>query len=297
MSRPDSPLISAEQLHARLADDPRTVVLECSWRLGGPSVRPEYEAEHLPGAAWVDLEEALSGPPGEHGRHPLPDPDVFAAAMRAAGVDNDEHVVVYDRTSSLGAARCWWLLSHAGHEYVQVLDGGLQRWKELGLPVSDEPVVPEPGDFVATPPHRPVLDAEEAAEHGLSGILLDARPAERFRGENESVDPVAGHIPGARSAPALENLREDGRFLTPDDLAMRFTGHGIGAGDRVGLYCGSGVQAMHAALALEAAQIGAVPAVYVGSWSHWITDPERPVETGPRDPGGPGDGWGPVSPR
>lgn len=278
MTRLASPLISAEELHERLEQGAPTVVLDCSWRLGEPSLRAEYDQAHLPGAAWVEFEEALTGTPGAGGRHPMPDTDVFAEAMRAAGVDNDARVVVYDRDAGLGAARAWWLLTHAGHAQVQVLDGGLRRWIELGYPVSSEPVTPERGDFVATPPHRQVLDADEAADYAERHVLLDARPADRFAGRNETVDPVAGHIPGATSAPTLTMLREDGRFLSSDDLGLHLTRLGVRPGVPVGVYCGSGVSAMHAALALEISGIDVDPAVYVGSWSHWITDPQRPVE-------------------
>lgn len=270
--------MSAEELAERLAADPGTVVLDVSWELGAPSQHDAYLRAHIPGAAWVEFEEALTGEPGDGGRHPMPDPERFAAAMRAAGVDNDERVVVYDRQSGLGAARCWWLLRHAGHEAVQVLDGGLTRWQRLGLPVDDEPVEPVPGDFVSTPPHRLVLDADDAAEYARRHVLLDARPADRFAGHNETVDPVAGHIPGARSMPALSTLTDEGCFLPPDDLAMHLTRAGVTSGEPVGLYCGSGVSAMHAALAVEAAGLGVDAGVYVGSWSAWITDPERPVE-------------------
>lgn len=279
MHRTDGPLISAEQLHERLASSAPPVVLDVSWSLGEPSQREAYDREHLPGAAWVEFEEALSGEPGGGGRHPMPDLEVFAKAMRAAGVCNDRQVVAYDRANSLSAARLWWLLSHAGHECTQVLDGGLNRWKALEYPLSAEPVEPQRGDFVATPSHREVLDADGASEHAERHLLIDARPTDRFHGRNEMIDPVAGHIPGAVSVPALSNLQDDGTFLHPDDLAVHLTRIGVRPDTKVGVYCGSGVQAMHTALALEASQVGAQPAVYVGSWSDWITDPDRPVET------------------
>ncbi|WP_018155099.1 sulfurtransferase [Demetria terragena] len=279
MRRPDGPLISAEHLQRARNSAAPPVLLDVSWSLGSESQRAAYDREHLPGAAWVEFEGALSGLPGEQGRHPMPEVAAFTAALRAAGVRNDSHVVVYDRENSLSAARLWWLLKHAGHEAVQVLDGGMRRWLALGLPTNHDPVIPTPGDFVATPPHRQVLSAEDAADYADRHVLLDARPAPRFHGRQETIDPIAGHIPGAVSAPALNNLQEDGRFLPADDLAVHLTRVGVRPGAPVGVYCGSGVQAMHTALAIEAAQVGAEPAVYVGSWSHWITDPERPIAT------------------
>ncbi|YAL82143.1 sulfurtransferase [Dermacoccaceae bacterium W4C1] len=278
------PLVEAHELHDLLQDDPSVVVLDCSWRLNAPSLRSEYEVEHLPGAAWVEFEQALSGParPGDAGRHPMPDPEVFVAAMRAAGVDNDERVVVTDRDNGQAAARLWWLLGYHGHERVQVLNGGVAAWRAAGLPLSAEPVLPQRGDFVSTPGLRPLLDADGAAEFATQHLLLDARPADRFAGRNESIDPVAGHIPGAISAPSADNVDAQGRFLTGDDLAMRLTALGVRPGQQVGIYCGSGVSATHAALALAASGLETPAAVYIGSWSDWITDPDRPV-AGPTD--------------
>lgn len=275
MTRPTHPLISAPALSSVLD---RMTVLDTRWQMGVATRRPAYDAGHLPGAAWVEFEGIMAGEPGAGGRHPMPQRDVFAAAMRAAGVDNDQPVVVYDDGNSLAASRCWWLLHYFGKEDVQVLDGGYAAWVAAGLPVSTEAAQPPPGDFWPTDPGAALLDADGAADFAADKILFDARPADRFAGRNETVDPVAGHIPGAVSAPALANLTESGAFLSPDDLAMRFTALGIRPDGEVGVYCGSGVQATHLALALEASGIHPQTSVYIGSWSHWITDPERPVE-------------------
>ncbi len=279
MSRHRRPLVSVERLKQVLDEgelDPH--LLDVRWLLNAPSQRAEYDRAHLPGAQWVEFEQSLSGEPGEGGRHPMPDPETFAAAMRAAGVTDARPVVIYDQANSLAASRAWWLLKHFGHERVHVLDGGMDAWQAAGYPVTDQvQEVPE-GDFVATPGCTTLLEADQAAELADRAVLLDARPADRFRGENETIDPVAGHIPGAVSMPALANLDADGRFLPPDDLALRFTAAGVQPETEVGVYCGSGVQATHLALALEASGLNPRTGVYVGSWSHWITDPERPVE-------------------
>lgn len=275
MTRPTHPLIISGSL-ATVLDS--VTLIDTRWQMGVPTRRPAYDAGHLPGASWVEFEGVLAADPGEGGRHPMPDREVFAAAMRAAGVCNDCPVVVYDDGNSLAASRCWWLLKYFGKEDVQVLDGGFAAWQAAGLPVSTE--VPEiaEGDFYPTDPGAALLDAEGAADFAAAKLLLDARPADRFAGRNETVDPVAGHIPDAVSAPALANLTDAGTFLPPDDLALRFTGLGIRSDTEVGVYCGSGVQATHLALALEASGIRPHTSVYIGSWSDWITDPERPVE-------------------
>lgn len=272
-----NPLVSPEQLEAELTGQARPpALLDVRYELGGPPGRPVYEAGHLPGAVYVDLDTALAGPPGAGGRHPLPDPAVFGAAMRAAGVSADSRVVVYDGGQGWAAARAWWLLRWTGHRDVRVLDGGLAAWRgEL----STETPEPAPGDFTPEPGARPLLDADGAAALARSGLLLDARAGERYRGEAEPIDPVAGHIPGAASAPTTENVAEDGRFLPADVLAARFKELGALEAPQVGVYCGSGVSAAHEVLALEVAGIHA--ALYAGSWSEWCHDPSRPVATGP----------------
>ena len=253
-------------------------MLDVRWELGGPPGRSEYERGHIPGAVFVDLDTELAAPPGPRGRHPLPDAAAFTASMRAAGVSTDRPVVVYDAASSIAAARAWWLLRYFGHQDVSVLDGGLAAWVAGGRAVSTETPVVEPGDFEARPGAMVVVDAAGAAELARRGLLLDARAPERFRGEQEPVDPVAGHIPGARNRPSSANVGEDGRFLAPAALRDAFERAGVRDSEEVGAYCGSGVSAAHEVLALELAGFHA--ALYPGSWSEWITDPSRPVATG-----------------
>jgi thiosulfate/3-mercaptopyruvate sulfurtransferase len=199
--------------------------------------------------------------------------------MRAHGVSAARRVVAYDQGDNVGAARAWWTLLYFGHPDVRVLDGGVAAWVGVGLPLSAEEVRPPAGDFDAVPGGRAMLDASQAAELARRGVLLDARTRVRYRGEQEPIDPVAGHIPGAVSAPTTENMdARRGTFLAAAELRERFAALGVGAGVPVGAYCGSGVTAAHEVLALEAAGIPA--ALYVGSWSEWISDRSRPVALG-----------------
>jgi thiosulfate/3-mercaptopyruvate sulfurtransferase len=269
-------LISAERLLSLLPQQP--TLLDVRWELGGPSGREQYAEGHIPGAVFVDLDSELAGPPGEGGRHPLPEPAAFEARMRAAGVSGARAVVVYDAASSTAAARAWWLLRYFGHQQVAVLDGGLRSWVAAGRALTAEVAAVEPGDFVARPGHMPLLDADGAARVATDGVLLDARAPERFRGEREPIDPVAGRIPGARNVPSTENVDRSGRFLEPAALRARFEAVGVRQGLEVGAYCGSGVVAAHEVLALELA--GFEAALYVGSWSEWISDSSRPVSRG-----------------
>lgn len=259
---------------------PAPLLLDVRWRLGGPAGRAAYRNGHIPCAVFVDLDRDLAAPPGAGGRHPLPAAPVFQEAMRRAGVRNGYPVVVYDGADSTAAARAWWLLRYYGHTSVRVLDGGYRAWQEEGHPVeTGEPGPRAEGDFTASAGHLDLLDAGGAAKLARDGLLLDARTGERYRGESEPVDPVAGHIPGAVSAPTAENLNRNGTFRRPADLGRRFAALGAGGGTAVGVYCGSGVTAAHEVLALTIAGVPA--ALYVGSWSEWITDPARPVATGP----------------
>jgi thiosulfate/3-mercaptopyruvate sulfurtransferase len=249
-------------------------LLDVRWELGGPPGFPQYLEGHIPGAAFVDLETALAGPPGEGGRHPLPSAEAFGAAMRAAGVSAARPVVVYDGGSTMAAARAWWLLRYFGHPRVFVLDGGFGGWLAAGHAIERDVPPVEPGDFVPRPGGMPLLDAGGAAGVAGAGVLLDARAAERFRGEHEPIDPVAGHIPGAVNLPSTELPR----LRDTAELRVRFGAAGVREGMEVGAYCGSGVTAALEVLALELA--GYPGALYVGSWSEWITDPGRPVATG-----------------
>jgi thiosulfate/3-mercaptopyruvate sulfurtransferase len=300
-------LITAAELGGLIAAGRPVTLLDVRWRLGGPAGRELYAAGHIPGAAFVDLDRDLASPPGPGGRHPMPAAAGFEAAMRRSGVRDGQLVVVYDDADSTAAARAWWLLRYFGHAQVRVLDGGFRAWTAAAGPVETGAVNwtagetdrtgginglggsgglgglgginTAPGDFRARPGQLGLLDADAAAALGRDGVLLDARSAERYRGEAEHVDPVAGHIPGAVSAPTAANVNPDGHFRPAADLAERFRSLGA-TGDRpVAAYCGSGVTAAHEVLALTLAGIPA--GLYVGSWSDWITDPARPVATGP----------------
>jgi thiosulfate/3-mercaptopyruvate sulfurtransferase len=279
------PLVTAGQLAAELAGPGAPTVLDCRWTLAGGADRDGYGKGHLPGAVFVDLDRDLAAPPCAGGRHPLPAPEAFQAAMRRAGVRDDRPVVAYDQGEPGGAARAWWLLGWFGHPDARVLDGGLGAWVAVGLPVTTETADPDPGDFTARPGGRSLLDAAGAARLAAAGVLLDARAPARYQGLDEPVDPVAGHIPGALSAPAVGNVDRAGRLLAPGALRERFERLGVGADRPVGAYCGSGVVAAQQVLALELA--GFEAAMYPGSWSDWITDPSRPVASGP-EPGIPG---------
>ncbi|MFE7563600.1 sulfurtransferase [Kitasatospora sp. NPDC057500] len=273
----DSPLVSAAELREALASANPPVLLDVRWQLGGPPGIEDYTAGHLPGAHFVPLDTDLAapaGPPGRGGRHPLPDPEEFGAALRRLGVSADRPVVVYDGATSLAAARAWWLLRWAGHPDVRVLDGGYAAWREAGLPVSTEVPSAADGDFKPVPGQLPVTDADGAAVWAREALLLDARAGERYRGESEPIDPRAGHIPGAVSAPTTENVGPDGRFRPAAELAARF--RALGAGERAtAVYCGSGVTAAHQILALTVAGLPAT--LYPGSWSEWSGDEARPV--------------------
>lgn len=274
-----SPLISVDELAAALAGPLPPVLLDVRWQLGGPPGAGEYAAGHLPGAHYLDLDTELAAAPGPAGRHPLPDPEVLGAALRRAGVSAGRAVVVYDAGPATSAARAWWLLRWAGHDGVRVLDGGLAAWRAAGRPESVERPADGAGDFVPAPGSLPTVDADGAAELARKGVLLDARAGERYRGEVEPIDPRAGHVPGAVSAPTTENVRADGTFRPRAELAARFAALGADGSVPLGVYCGSGVTAAHELLALESAGITGA-ALYPGSWSEWSGDPARPAATG-----------------
>ncbi|KUG51493.1 sulfurtransferase [Serinicoccus chungangensis] len=281
------PLVTVDDVQAALVGPPasRPVLVDVRWSLGAgrEANQAAYLEEHLPGAAFLDLESALSGPPapdGRGGRHPMPARQDLEHGLRDAGVRAGRPVVFYDAGPGLGAARAWWVTAHHGLEGA-VLDGGLAAWRAAGLPTASGPVdVPE-GD-VGLPggaPGRELLDADGLVRHqAAGGQVLDARPADRYRGENETIDPVAGHVPGAVSLPALSLLGPEGRLLDAEQVVQALTRAGGRTDLPTAVYCGSGVQAAHLALTLEAHGVGPRPAVYAGSWSDWVSDPGRPVE-------------------
>ncbi|UZN02203.1 sulfurtransferase [Cellulomonas sp. S1-8] len=273
-------LVDADEL-ARLLDDEPPVLLDVRWALGRSDGHERYLEAHLPGAVYVDLDTELAAPASPAaGRHPLPDVADLERAARRWGVREGGAVVVYDDAGGTSAARAWWLLRWAGVRDVRILDGGLPAWTAAGYPGEPGEVTPEPGDVVLVPGALRTLDADDAAALPQDGVLLDARAAERYAGRVEPVDPRAGHVPGAVSAPTAENLGPDGRFLDAAALTARFAALGVplgDRGDRVGVYCGSGVTAAHEIAAL--ASLGVDAALFPGSWSQWSNDPERPVAT------------------
>jgi thiosulfate/3-mercaptopyruvate sulfurtransferase len=276
------PLVSTAWLRERLGD-PAIRVVDLRFRLGEPGAGEDLWREgHIPGAAYLDVDRDLAAAPGAAGRHPLPDAAAFEAAARRAGIRDDSLVVAYDEAAEGGAARLWWLLRHFGHEEATVLDGGLRAWRDEGgdLRAGDEET--DGGDFSARPPGADTATAEELAARiaeagSRRAVLLDARAPERYRGEVEPIDPVAGHIPGARNLPFAE-LAPGGRFLPPPELRARFEAAGVRSGGDAVAYCGSGVTAAVLVLAAEAAGVDPVR-LYPGSWSEW-TARGLPVERG-----------------
>ena len=272
-----NPLIDPTALHALLTGDEAPALLDVRWRLGGPSGHADYAAGHLPGAVFLDLDTDVCGPPGAHGRHPLPDPRHLQAVLRRAGVRDGGAVVVYDGGDLTAAARTWWTLRWAGLPEVRVLDGGYAAWTEAGLPTTTAPTDLTVGDVVVRPHGMPAVDADGAGKLAAQGRLIDVRVAERYRGEQEPIDRVAGHVPGAVNAPADE-VGSDGRLAPADRLREKYAALGAQPDVEFGAYCGSGVVAARTVLAMTVA--GFSPVLYVGSWSDWITDPRRPVATG-----------------
>lgn len=277
---PRTPLITVQELTAR-HEDPALRVCDVRWYLGRPGDgRAAYVAGHLPGAVFVDLDGDLADPPGP-GRHPLPDPFRFVARLAELGIGRDHDVVAYDDVGGGIAARLWWMLDSLGHARAWVLDGGMAAWTAAGLPLAtDAPQHPRT-EPIAIRPWQRTIDAATLAER-LGGLtLVDVRAPERYLGEIEPIDPKAGHIPTAVNAPIGGNLDADGRFLAPDTLADRYRALEQ-AGRDVVVYCGSGANACHAALAMRVAGLPD-PLVYPGSFSDWSMA-DREVVTGP-EPG------------
>lgn len=274
-----SPLVDAATLAGELAGARPPVVLDVRYvALTGPDLAA-YRAAHIPGAVFVDLDRELAGVVGPGtGRHPLPDVAVLQAFARSWGMCDDSSVVVYDDGPAMAASRAWWLLRWAGHDDVRVLDGGLAAWVAAGGRTSTEAPEPDYGDVTLRADQMPVVDVADVPAAVRDGVLFDVRAGERYRGETEPIDPVAGHVPGAVNAPAPGNIGADGRFLAPDVLRERFAGLGWRDGAPVTAMCGSGVVAAQTVLALATAGIPA--RLFVGSWSQWVSDPDRPVATG-----------------
>ena len=275
-------LIDTTRLNAQLAH-PNLCIIDCRFALDAPQYgKRSYEQAHIPGAVYLDLEADLSGPviPGQTGRHPLPQPQQLIQRLRAAGLNNDSEVVLYDDGPGAFAARAWWLLAWLGKRSgVYLLDGGIKAWCAAGGPMSSEPVVVAPGNFEGTPDNSLLIDARQLlADLQQPGLtLLDARALPRFLGEQEPIDPVAGHIPGAQCVPFNGNLGEDGCFLSRQALEERFRPLlATASAERLVAYCGSGVTACHNLFALCLAG-HPLAKLYAGSWSEWITDPQRPV--------------------
>lgn len=276
-------LISAEQLAQNLHDTHLRIV-DCRHDLADSTFgRAAYAIGHLPGACFAHLDEDLSSPPnGRNGRHPLPTPEKLAASFGRWGIDENTQVVAYDDTGGMYAARLWWLMRWLGHERVAILDGGYQAWCRTAKVLTSEILQPEPQTFKASP--RPDWVGPAALQDGLAQgelLLIDARSPDRFRGENETLDPVGGHIPGAMNRFFRDNFREDGCFKEPAMLREEFDGLLRGhPPSRVVHQCGSGVTACLNLLAMETAGLSG-SLLYPGSWSEWCADPARPVATGP----------------
>ncbi|SFS17558.1 thiosulfate/3-mercaptopyruvate sulfurtransferase [Microbacterium sp. cf046] len=277
-------LISADELAGLLSAVPAVRVLDVRWRLDRPDGRPEFLDGHIPGAVYVDLDTELAehGAPTD-GRHPLPSTQRLQAAARRWGLNDGETVVVYDDLKSLSAARAWWLLADGGIADVRILDGSLRAWTDAGHPLQTGDVAPVAGTVTLAGGHLAKADIDEAAELATTGVLIDVRAAERYRGDVEPIDPRAGHVPGALNRFTGANVGADGRFLDPETLRREFADLGVVDGEPVGVYCGSGVTASHAFVALTIA--GYRPTLYPGSWSQWSNHLDRPVATG-SDPAG-----------
>jgi thiosulfate/3-mercaptopyruvate sulfurtransferase len=272
-------LISVEQLVARLAEPDlaaATVVCDCRYYLADHHKgRREYDAAHIPGAVFVDVHTELAGGPGG-GRHPLPTVDDFTRLLGRSGISPATFVVAYDSSGGGTASRLWWMLRSIGHGQVAVLDGGYPAWVAAGQSVTDEVPTRGPVSYPAVEVWTGIADADAVTEGvALGATLVDSRAHDRFRGENETVDKVAGHIPGAINIFHKDNLAADGRLRPVDELAARFAG----IGDSPIVYCGSGVTACHNLLAMSLVGI-ARARLYPGSWSDWSSDPERPIATG-----------------
>ncbi|GAB3368083.1 sulfurtransferase [Massilia agri] len=279
-------LISAADLAERIGD-PNIVVVDCRHDLTNLAAgREGYAIGHLPGAVFGDIETQLSGAKRGadgvfRGRHPLPEKEALIETLRGWGVNDDSQVVAYDAHGGMFAARLWWLLRWLGHEAVAVLDGGMAAWQSLGQPLSTEAPAKPRGNITVRAPFVPTVTVVDVMLNLQNGerTVIDARAADRFRGENETIDPVGGHIPGAKNRFFKDNLQADGRFKDADALRADFT-RLVERPEQAIMQCGSGVTACHNLLAMEIAGLPGA-ALYPGSWSEWVSNPTRPIATGP----------------
>ncbi|MBO9625917.1 MAG: sulfurtransferase [Microbacterium sp.] len=273
-----SNFVTVDELKALQSEGAPVRVIDVRWRLDRPDGRGEYLDGHIPGAVYVPLDEELAthGEASE-GRHPLPSTAKLQAAARRWGVNDGDTVVVYDDAKGIAAARAWWLLRQAGVD-VKVLEGGIRGWTAAGHEVATDDVTPEPGGVVLGEIGADALTIDEAAAFPASGVLLDVRAPERYRGDTEPLDPIAGHVPGARNLPTVLHFDADGKILDHDTVRATFASVGVVPGTPVAAYCGSGVTAAHTALI--AAEVGIDAKVFPGSWSQWSNTPGRPVARG-----------------
>ena len=274
-------LISVYDL-AKYLDDPEFVIFDCRHELTNPEFgNKAYAQSHIPNARFAHLDRDLAAPlTGRNGRHPLPDPNVFAGWLARMGVSNDKQVVGYDDAGGVYGSRLWWMLRWMGHRSVAVLDGGWPAWLAAGQPITAEVPMPKVGRFTGTP-QKSLVDAKYVLEHLQSPdmVLIDARANDRYHGQNETIDPLGGHIPGARNRFFKENLTPQGIFKSPEQLRDEFSPFvGSGSPENIVSQCGSGVTACHNLLAMEIAGLKG-GRLYPGSWSEWIADPSRPRAT------------------
>jgi thiosulfate/3-mercaptopyruvate sulfurtransferase len=283
-------LVSLDWLAERL-NDPDIRIADLRWYLLEPGRgRTEYLEAHIPGAVYLDIDTDLSAPPFQGpGRHPIPAPEAFAAVASRTGIGSKTHVIAYDSVGGAYAARLWWLLRYFGHERVSLLDGGWPAWVAAGLPVESGEVTPPPTMFIPHPNRAIVVDADtvDVLRRDPRVLILDARAAERYQGIAEPLDPRAGHIPGAVSAPYADNVDADGRMRSVEELRARYAALGADRAETIVCYCGSGVTAAHTILALARAGWKNT-LLYEGSWSDWSRDPARPAATGSEPWGGEG---------
>jgi thiosulfate/3-mercaptopyruvate sulfurtransferase len=277
------PLVDVDTL-ARNLDREDWIVVDCRFMLTDPPAgRAAYDRGHIPGARYAHLDDDLARrPSASEGRHPLPDPETFTATVGRWGIGRDDTVVAYDDASGAIAARLWWLLRWLGHERCAVLDGGFAAWQSVGGPLEQTPPSVTPRRYEAPLPaaHNVVATDALPARQANGELLVDARAAPRYRGEQEPIDPQAGHVPGARNRPFSANVTSAGRFRPPGELRSELLEllNGRDPGQLIAM-CGSGVTACHLLLAMESAGLPGAR-LYAGSWSEWIRDPARPIKTG-----------------